>query len=599
MLRTTQRRRTTTVAAALSATILALTTSCSLLTGPSAAESAVEQFVTALERADVAAAAAATDDPAAATQTITGVLDGLGHPRLTADVREVADERFSYQVSWDLGAGRTWSYLAHGALEADGGERHVRWAPSVLHDELRAGEHLELRTLRTAAARVVDRDGRPLVRTQPVTLVRLDPARTQDLDATLDAVAPVLARVDPGVTRSSLRAVLASGTAGPTTLITLREDDAARVEQSLRAIPGIVFSSQQRRLTERGVRSPALSQLTQEQPDDAGSGWQVGTVTPDGTLRARLAGEDPRPAPDVRLTLDLDAQSAAQNAVNGLDGAAALVAIRPSTGELLAVAQNEAADAEGPIALTGLYPPGSTFKVITATAALRAGLATPDTVLPCPGTENVQGRQIPNDDQFDLGSVPLHTAFAHSCNTTFARLGVGLDPSAFSTTAALFGLGPDWDVPGMTTVTGRVPEPVSPADQVEESIGQGRVVASPFGMALVAATAAAGRTPHPTLIQGRPGTTATAPEALPENLRTQLAAMMRETVTAGSATQLAGLPDTRGKTGTAQYGDGVHSHGWFIGTRGDLAFAVLAAGAGSSGPAVGVAKAYLTATAAR
>jgi hypothetical protein len=78
--------------------------------------------------------------------------------------------------------------------------------------------------------------------------------------------------------------------------------------------------------------------------------------------------------------------------------------------------------------------PGSTFKVVTVTAALRAGLTTLDTPLPCPGTENVQGRQIPNDNGFDLRTVPLHTAFAHSCNTTFARLGVGLDRTAFSGT---------------------------------------------------------------------------------------------------------------------------------------------------------------------
>ena len=582
------------VAAVTATAMTAVTASCSVLAGNSAAESAAGRFVDALERGDVAAAADATDDPAAATQTIAGTLDGLGRPRLTAEVQEVHDERFSYQASWDLGDGRTWSYLAHAALQPDGGERKVRWAPSVLHDELRSGEHLELRTVRTAAARVVDRSGRPLVTTQTVTLVRLDPAHTQDLDATLDAVAPVLARVDPGVTRTSLRNDLPAGPADPVTLITLREDDAARVEPALRAIPGIVLSPQQRRLTERGVRSPALTQLVQEQAD-AATGWQVGAATADGTLRTRLAGQDPTPASDLPLTLDLVVQTAAQNAVNGLDDAAALVAIRPSSGELLAVAQNEAADAEGPIALTGLYPPGSTFKVVTATAALRAGLATPDTLLPCPGTENVQGRQIPNDNGFDLGTVPLHTAFAHSCNTTFARLGVGLDPAAFSGTAELFGLGTDWDVPGMTTVTGRVPDPTSPAEQVEESIGQGRIVASPFGMALVAATAAAGSTPHPTLIQGRPGTTTTEPQALPEDLRTQLAAMMRETVTDGSATQLAGLPDTTGKTGTAQYGDGVHSHGWFIGTRGDLAFAVLAVGAGSSRPAVAVAEAYLTA----
>ncbi len=96
---------------------------------------------------------------------------------------------------------------------------------------------------------------------------------------------------------------------------------------------------------------------------------------------------------------------------------AAIVALRPSTGAVLAVAQNAPADAQGAIALTCLYPPGSTFKTVTTSAALQAGKVTPDTVLPCPGTENIEGRQIPNDDNFDLGSVPLHSAFAHSCNT--------------------------------------------------------------------------------------------------------------------------------------------------------------------------------------
>src|SRR5258705_11726942 len=95
--------------------------------------------------------------------------------------------------------------------------------------------------------------------------------------------------------------------------------------------------------------------------------------------------------------------------------------IQPSPGGRLGVGHSPAADAEGPIALTGLYPPGSTFKTVTVSAALQAGQVTPDSVVACPGSENIEGRQIPNDDNFDLGQVPLHTAFARSCNTTMGR----------------------------------------------------------------------------------------------------------------------------------------------------------------------------------
>ncbi|HEY4419254.1 MAG TPA: penicillin-binding transpeptidase domain-containing protein [Pseudonocardia sp.] len=570
--------------------------SCSLL-GTSGPRTAAERFLTALAQGDTAAAAATTDDPPAATTLVNAVFDGLEHPRLTTGLEEVTDEQFSYRATWDFGNGRVWSYLAHATLRQAGDGWQVHWAPSVLHDALQPGDGLQLRTLPATPGRDLDRGGAPLIQPGTVTLVRLDPARTTDPNHTLNTVAPVLSRIDPSVTRASLRSA-AAGATGPVTLITLREEDAARVEPALRDVPGIVLSEQQRRLIERGLSSPALTELAKDQ-DTAGAGWQVVVVDTEGTVRTRLAGQDPAPPQDVTLTLDLHAQTAAQDALRRLDEPAALVAIRPSTGEILAVAQNPAADAEGPIAITGVFPPGSTFKVVTATAALDAGAVTPDTVLPCPGTENIQGRQIPNDDGFDLGSVPLHTAFAHSCNTTFARIGVGLEPTALRRTAARLGLGTDWDVPGITTVTGTVPDAATPAEQVENSIGQGRVVASPFGMAMVAATVAHGRTPSPTLIQGRPGTLTRdggeqAP--LPDQLRAELATMMRETVTDGSASQLADLPDVTGKTGTAQFGDGTRSHGWFIGTRGDLAFAVLVVGGETSRPAVDAAGRFLEAT---
>uniref|UniRef100_UPI000ABDF3EE penicillin-binding transpeptidase domain-containing protein n=1 Tax=Nocardia shimofusensis TaxID=228596 RepID=UPI000ABDF3EE len=117
-------------------------------------------------------------------------------------------------------------------------------------------------------------------------------------------------------------------------------------------------------------------------------------------------------------------------------------------------------------------------------------------------------------------------------------------------------------------------------------IGQGTVTASPFGMALVAASIARGSLPAPAVVAGRPGEADRQPEPLPAAVAGQLRAMMRETVTAGTATALADLPDVLGKTGTAEYIDDTHAHGWFVGIAGDLAFAVFAADAGSSAPAV-------------
>ena len=184
-----------------------------------------------------------------------------------------------------------------------------------------------------------------------------------------------------------------------------------------------------------------------------------------------MGGQDAEPVGDIASTLDIGMQRAAEDALAPLGTPAALVAIQPSTGNLLAVGQNAPADAQGPIALTGLYPPGSTFKTVTVSAALQAGQVTPDTIVNCPGTENIEGRQIPNDDEFDLGEVPLHTAFARSCNTTMGRLAVNLPPDALTDAAAQLGLGIDYVAPGMTTVTGSVPVADSSALRVEEGIG--------------------------------------------------------------------------------------------------------------------------------
>ena len=98
----------------------------------------------------------------------------------------------------------------------------------------------------------------------------------------------------------------------------------------------------------------------------------------------------------------------------------------------------------------GLYPPGSTFKIITAGAAIERDMATPNTLLGCPGTVDIGHRTVPNYGGFDLGTVPMSRAFASSCNTTFAELASQMPPRGLTQAAAQYGIGPDYQIEGIT-----------------------------------------------------------------------------------------------------------------------------------------------------
>jgi hypothetical protein len=296
--------------------------------------------------------------------------------------------------------------------------------------------------------------------------------------------------------------------------------------------------------------------------------------------------------PPLASTLSGPVQAAAQAAVDGAGFPAMLVAIQPSTGDIMAVAQNAAAGAE-PNALSGLYAPGSIFKIATAAAVLERNVAGADTVLPCPGSVQIGQRSIPNDDNFSLPSLPLHSAFAHSCNTTFAQLASGLPGDALVDAANQLGINADFVIPGIATEAGKVVKPANSAEQSEAAIGQGKVQTSPFGLALAAATIAAGKAVTPKLWQRLETKVNTPYQAPPDAITGQLRSMMREVVTGGTATGLAGRGSVAGKTGTAQFGDGSRANGWFTGYRDDLAFSVLLLGSNSSKPAVSVAAAFL------
>jgi hypothetical protein len=555
----------------------------------------VHTFADALSKGDAQAAGTVTTDPAQASGTLGTMFDSLGrnaHFEVSAVDHKDNDATFSLSATWKFGKdGRNqWTYTTTGSASQDGDAWKIQWNPATVAPGLGAGR-LSYSTLTPdPAARVLDRTGAELLTQQVVTLVNVSSG------ADVNAIAALLNPIDAGITAESLQMQLNAANGQPVTAITLRADDLAPVDEALSAMPNVTLAPQTRLLTtDKALTSPTLSGLSdlwQRATDDA-AGWALSAQSATGSQR--VGGQEPKPVADITSTLDIGMSRAAENALAALPSPAAMVVIQPSTGDLLAVGQNPAADAKGPIALTGLYPPGSTFKTVTVSAAVQAGQVTPDSVVACPGSENIEGRQIPNDDNFDLGQVPLHTAFARSCNTTMGRLAVNLPPDGLTKAAAQLGLGIDYTAPGMTTVTGKVPVADTSALRVEEGIGQGEVTASPFGMALVAAALAKGSVPAPAIVAGQPGKPDHAPDPLPAGVDDEVKAMMRETITGGTATALQDIPELLGKTGTAEYIDNTHAHGWFVGIDGDLALAVFVSDAGSSGPAVDAAGRFLRA----
>ncbi|MGV0809948.1 penicillin-binding transpeptidase domain-containing protein [Mycolicibacterium setense] len=554
-------------------------------------------FADALQRKDAHGAAAQTTDPAAAELAITSMFDGMGEAaavKVTAEPEDGDESAATLKYQWTWGDTRDFGYDTAGTATRTGEDWRISFTPALLHRDLRDGLRFQYSTDSDLQTPVLDRTGQPLMSWQTVGVVALERAH---LDSA-GALAALLAPFDPSTTAESINAQFTSNTDDRVTVMKLREDDLASVRDQLGQIPGVTVAEQGELLTtDRQLSSPAISGLTQLWHDriTKAAGWSVYLVDADGAPAQRLTAQPPAPTDPMRTTLDLRLQLLAQQAVNQEARPAVVVALSGSTGGILAAAQNSAADPQGAIAFSGLYPPGSTFKTITTAAALEANLATPDSPVACPARMTIENRTIPNDDDFDLGTVPLTTAFSHSCNTSMAALSDKLPADALTKTARAFGIGVDFTIPGLTTVTGRVPNADTAAQRVENGIGQGTVTVSPFGLAVAEASLAHGSTVLPNLVDGDKVTADTPSEPLPAAVTEALRDMMRKTVTEGTARQLSDIPDLGGKTGTAEFGDNTHSHGWFAGIAGDIAFATLVVGGDSSAPAVKISGDFLRA----
>lgn len=311
---------------------------------------------------------------------------------------------------------------------------------------------------------------------------------------------------------------------------------------------------------------------------------------------------------DLRLTLDARLQVrvaaiVARQAAASRSGRAAGVVLDPDTGDVLAsvsypwpMAQSRSdpgtAEQDDPFldrARYGLYPPGSTFKLVTAAAALLRHPAAEQTAFVCARLPDgrvgarVEGYARPiRDDIKDTtphGTVDMHRGMVVSCNAYFAQLAASLGP------AAMIAAADRAEVPlARNNAPARIRETLPQA-----GYGQGDVVVSPLRMARIAAAIAAGGTMRDARID--PGITNASHEFLPPDAARQLGGFMRDVVLSGTGRSLrdAAIP-IAGKTGTAEV-TGAPSHAWFVGfapygaAKKRIAVAVVLENAGYGGTA--------------
>ena len=304
----------------------------------------------------------------------------------------------------------------------------------------------------------------------------------------------------------------------------------------------------------------------------------------------------------VTTTINARAQKAAFDGLRGKKGA--VVAIEPSTGRILASVQSPSfdpniqsshdpatireyyttleADPGKPLLnrpIVSLNPPGSTFKIVTAAAALASGRFTPDTVIPGPRTYDLPDstKKIRNWNGQSCGPgdlVTLRQALAVSCNTAFAWLGNQLGADALRTQADLMGFDQNFEIP-LRAATSRFPENPDDPQTAMSAIGQFDVRATALQMAMVgAAVANSGKTMNPYLVQEVRGpdlailqttTPSMYEQAMTSINAAQLTEMLVNVVENGTGSN-ARIPGIRvaGKTGTAQTGNDNPAVAWFV-----------------------------------
>jgi cell division protein FtsI/penicillin-binding protein 2 len=275
----------------------------------------------------------------------------------------------------------------------------------------------------------------------------------------------------------------------------------------------------------------------------------------------------------VRTTIDLSVQNAALTALDSVPNSGEIVAVRASTGEILAVAQHQASGAlpaDG--ALNAKLAPGTAFTIVSAAALAKKDVSL-STSVPCAGSFNVGGQTFSSEGTGELR--PFSTDFAEGCGTAFAALSERLTASDWVQVIKEFGIGSEWPGLQVPAFSGSVPRTTGEANLAAQTIGQGSVRMSLLSMAMVAATVDAGRWHVPQVLQASDPPSAGA--VLDTGIMNTVRGLMRGAVRSGAA-QAASRPgaEVYGQVGMVHTGSGWMS--WFVGYRNDIAIAAIETG---------------------
>ncbi|WP_131736377.1 penicillin-binding transpeptidase domain-containing protein [Actinomadura roseirufa] len=522
-------------------------------------------------------------------------------------IRKTGDDATaSFSVKVDLGEnGQPWTYKGSMRLRREGGKWKVVWDPSIINPALKPGQRLAVKTTVPPRALIKDGAGRSLLREVSVYAVGVYPGHLADTQRTLDGLAKQV-KLGIGQRLDTERLLGRVRSAPPQEflpLMTLEAGEHQALLTRLNQVPGLKFMKlprvpiQPKAAPELvGGLGPATADRLQQvgapyQPGDTigVNGIQLlqqrrlaGTPTvkvvaqdPAGRVSQELAGWEGQQPQEVDTTLDASFQVRADKALAGLTVPASLVAVRPSTGEVIAVANHGTGGKN--LAFEAEYPPGMTFGIVSAEALIsKAGLnqASPTT---CPGTITVGGRTFTSKARAE-GNFATHFGFA--CQTTFAQLSGKLDVPTLMTEAAGLGLGKDWGL-SVPAFTGSIPKPANDAEKAAIMVGEGGVRVSPLAMAMVAGAARYGTWRAPYVLKGLTDPSLTPPaQNLPRETISSLRALTTQSMRSLLAKDARVSNDVTGIAAVPTYKDKDRERvvSWFVGSRGDLAFAVAIEG---------------------
>ena len=430
--------------------------------------------------------------------------------------------------------------------EKDKAAWKVDWTPESILPRLTSGRLVRMSRLPTSRGRIIARDGTELATFIDAAVVGVVPGQIKNEAAMLASLSAAI-----GVKAEDIKAKYTASWVRPDSFVPIRTlggDSFAAVRARLTVIEGVQVQPQRVRsyptglaaqligylgeandaeAQQRSARGYAAGDLVgktglERQLDDplGGSyGWRLAIVDADERPVEVLAETAPVPGQDAVLSLDPALQTAAEKALGDQKGS--IVAEDPWTGEILVLASRPSfdlnvfvsgdsaailklnSDPKRPLlsrATFGQYPTGSSFKPITAAAALRNGVYRAGERIDCPAAWSGYGIVQLNHETGNLGPIDLQTALARSCNTFFYELGKRLNDKQtdlLPNEALSFGLGKATDIDFVLEAEGIVPSPAwkqkaftapqdkiwNPGDATNLAIGQGYLLATPLQMA--------------------------------------------------------------------------------------------------------------------